>query len=190
MHLPVVLLQAVGGHRRYCDSGLWACKWCETKNPGSSGKGEGPDGPKTLCGSCNTRYKAGHIGAPKQNDKGQFVCDDCAMTFETTRGLGSHRRGCTGSWKCNWCNCEEKKDETPDGKPIEGKATGPDGKKTLCTPCGARYRLSVTATTPPKPHALPPSTRLSSVHRFWLRVHSPRMMLSTVPRGCHRRTAF
>eukprot|EP00936_MAST-01D_sp_MAST-1D-sp1_P001661 g1661.t1 len=123
----------LSGHRRFCTGGSWSCQWCGAKENEVSGKSPGPEGPKTLCSACGARFRAGHTKYASRNEEGKFVCDACGQTFETMRGLGSHRRGCTGgTWRCKWCDCSEKE--------TSGKTPGPDGPKTLCGPCGARWR--------------------------------------------------
>ena len=68
---------ALGGHKRFCDQGVWRCKWCEVRADECSGKGPGPEGPKTLCSACSARFRAGHTAAPLRDDKGNFLCDSC-----------------------------------------------------------------------------------------------------------------
>ena len=122
-----------------CDHGKWRCQWCGSGK--SAGKSPGPDGPKTLCSSCSSRFRSGHEGPPQRNSDGLYVCDSCSATFETNRGLGSHRRGCTGgNWKCAWCACSETE--------THGKSPGPGGRKTLCAACGSRFRSGHTEMVP------------------------------------------
>ena len=124
---------AVGGHKRFCDGGTWSCNWCNAKAVETSSKSPGPDGAKTLCQACSARWRSGHTSAPQQDADGNYLCQACGAKFETIRGLGSHRRGCTGgNWRCEWC----KVDETG----TTGKAPGPNGAKTLCATCGSRFR--------------------------------------------------
>jgi hypothetical protein len=85
----------LGGHKRFCDGGQWHCTWCKCTAEDAGGKMQGPDGPKTLCSSCGNRYKNGHSGPPQKDDEGNFVCDDCGRRFETSAGLGGHRRFCS-----------------------------------------------------------------------------------------------
>eukprot|EP00633_Aureoumbra_lagunensis_P012179 CAMPEP_0197362548 /NCGR_PEP_ID=MMETSP0893-20130614/64078_1 /TAXON_ID=44058 ORGANISM="Aureoumbra lagunensis, Strain CCMP1510" /NCGR_SAMPLE_ID=MMETSP0893 /ASSEMBLY_ACC=CAM_ASM_000539 /LENGTH=854 /DNA_ID=CAMNT_0042884365 /DNA_START=185 /DNA_END=2749 /DNA_ORIENTATION=- len=99
---------------------------------GHQKKNPGPDGKATLCGTCGSRYRAGHTGPPKKKD-GKFECDDCGKLLDTVGALGSHRRFCDGGkWRCKWCQCTANE--------CIGKNPGPDGKATLCQTCGARYR--------------------------------------------------
>ena len=124
---------ALGGHKRYCDGGMWKCGWCGCDSLQANSKSPGPDGAKTLCSACSARWRSGHTEAPQQDGSGMYICGACGAKFETIRGLGSHKRGCTGgSWRCEWC----KADETM----TAGKAPGPNGAKTLCSTCGSRYR--------------------------------------------------
>jgi hypothetical protein len=128
---------ALGGHKRYCDGGNWNCAWCKATSLEASGKSPGPDGPKTLCAACSARWRAGHTGMPQQDEEGNYLCQACGATFETIRGLGSHRRGCSGgNWRCEWCAKEETE--------TAGKAPGPNGPKTLCSTCGSRFRTGHT----------------------------------------------
>ena len=136
---------SIGGHLRFCDGGNWRCKWCACKRDECTGKGPGPDGGSSLCSICSMRWKAGHTGPAEADADGKYACDRCDRTFDTFRALGIHSRGCDGgNWRCNWCAC--KADE------CSGKSPGPDGKGTLCSNCGSRYRNG--ATGPPKVDAL------------------------------------
>ena len=85
----------LGGHRRFCDGGQWKCGWCGVTSDESGGKAPGPDGPKALCSSCGNRYRSGHVGPAKKDGAGNFVCEDCSRRFETSAGLGGHRRFCS-----------------------------------------------------------------------------------------------
>ena len=96
-----------------------------------------PEGAKTLCAACSARWRAGHTGMPQQDGDGNYLCEACGAKFETIRGLGSHRRGCSGgNWRCEWCAKEETE--------TAGKAPGPNGPKTLCSTCGSRFRTGHT----------------------------------------------
>lgn len=129
---------ALGGHRRFCDAGAWRCRWCSCKSDECSGKGVGPDGPKTLCSTCSARFKNGHTGPPTANEDGKYVCELCSRSFDTIGALGGHKRFCDmGSWRCGWC--EVRADE------CSGKGPGPAGPKTLCSACSARFRAGHTA---------------------------------------------
>ena len=84
----------------------WRCNWCQTSKTGR--QRPGPDGPKTLCGTCNTRWGRGETG-PRSDD---WECDWCgADDSETPRrckgpkgpgqlcwscGTSSYARGATG----------------------------------------------------------------------------------------------
>ena len=75
---------------------------------------------------------------PNPNDS-----DGC----RATPGASQHVSVCAttnapagGTWRCNWCEC--RLEET------SGKSPGPDGRGTLCSACGSRYRSGATA--PPK----------------------------------------
>jgi len=126
-------MKHLGGHRRFCDGGVWRCQWCECKWEDSGGKGPGPAGAMTLCSACSQRYKSGHAGPPPKNEAGLYVCDKCERTFESIMGLGSHRKRCDGGqWRCQWCEC--KADEA------SGKGPGPSGGGTLCSLCSSRFR--------------------------------------------------
>jgi len=111
----------------------WKCQWCHCSFAESGGRSPGPDGPGMLCSACGSRFRNGHAGPPLQDKDGRFVCDGCNKSFETIRGLGSHRRGCWGGqWKCQWCHVLEQASG--------GKCPGPAGPKTLCSACGSRFR--------------------------------------------------
>ena len=47
----------------------WRCHWCKTSK--SRRQNRGPDGPKTLCGTCNGRWRNGETG-PRSDD---WSCD-------------------------------------------------------------------------------------------------------------------
>jgi hypothetical protein len=132
----------LAAHRsKGCDGGKWRCGWCKCKSNQTTGKSPGPKGPATLCSVCASRFRSGHKGPPKKNAAGEFICDKCKTTFKTMRGLGSHRRGCTGGkWRCGWCKCQESRSR--------GKSPGPTGAATLCSACGSRYRSGHTG--PPR----------------------------------------
>lgn len=85
---------ALGGHKRFCDSGAWRCGWCEVPAEGCSGKGPGPHGPKTLCSACSARFRAGHTAPPLRDSNGNFLCDSCGRAFVSMGALGGHRRFC------------------------------------------------------------------------------------------------
>ena len=85
---------ALGGHKRFCDSGTWRCGWCEVRSDECSGKGPGPDGPKTLCSACSARFRAGHTAPPLRDSEGNFLCDSCNRAFVSMGALGGHRRFC------------------------------------------------------------------------------------------------
>ena len=138
-------MAALGGHRRFCDGGVWRCGWCECKYADANGKGPGPEGAQTLCSACSGRWRAGHSGPPPRTADGRYVCEKCSKPFDTIPGLGSHRKRCDGgNWRCGWCNCT--KGET------SGKGPGPDGVSTLCSICSARWRAG---------HKGPPQTDAS-----------------------------
>ena len=133
-------MSSLGGHKRFCDGGIWQCAWCHCKADECQNKSLGPDGPATLCSACSQRFRSGHTGPPAQDVNGKFVCEDCGRTFDNISGLGSHRARCDGGvWRCGWCSC--KYEETT------GKGPGPAGAKTLCSTCSARFRGG--ATGPP-----------------------------------------
>lgn len=90
---------ALGGHRRYCDGGTWRCNWCDCTYEVAKGKAPGPDGPKTLCAACGSRFRAGHSGPPKKDDDGMYVCPTCHKRFGTIPALGGHRRYCDPTGK-------------------------------------------------------------------------------------------
>ena len=79
---------ALGGHRRFCDGGVWRCQWCDCKYEDANGKGPGPSGAQTLCSACANRWRSGHTGPPQRNEDGKFMCEGCSKTFDTIMGLG------------------------------------------------------------------------------------------------------
>lgn len=85
----------LSGHRRFCDGGAWRCAWCHVDANDGGGKGPGPDGPRTLCSACSSRFRSGHEGPPPKDANGRLYCVDCEKRFDTISGLGSHRRFCT-----------------------------------------------------------------------------------------------
>jgi hypothetical protein len=44
---------ALGGHRRFCDSGSWRCSWCRCKHSECSGKVSGAASPPARAGGCS-----------------------------------------------------------------------------------------------------------------------------------------
>ena len=126
-------MTALGGHKRFCDGGVWRCGWCSVSAEQTSGKGPGPDGASTLCANCAGRFRSGHTTAVLPNADGKYECELCDRIFETIAALGVHRRSCDGgAWRCAWC--EVSADQA------QGKSPGPDGAGTLCSTCGARFR--------------------------------------------------
>ena len=124
---------ALGGHRRFCDGGVWRCQWCECKYEDCTGKGPGPDGPMTLCSACSGRFRSGQSGPPLRDEDGKYVCEGCLKLFDTISGVGSHRKRCDGGvWRCKWCSCNSQE--------TSGKGPGPGGKSELCSLCSARWR--------------------------------------------------
>jgi hypothetical protein len=76
--------------------------------------------------------------APVTNAEGKFVCESCTRQFDTIGALGGHRRFCDkGEWRCQWCECRVDQ--------CAGKGPGPEGPKTLCSACSARFRAGHTA---------------------------------------------
>ena len=124
---------ALGVHSRNCDGGNWRCNWCKCSAQETSGKSPGPDGPRTLCGACASRYRAGATGPPVKDADGKYPCERCGRQFDTIPSLGGHNRFCDGgNWRCGWCDC--KRDE------CSGKGPGPKGPQTLCSTCSTRFR--------------------------------------------------
>ena len=137
--------RALGVHSRDCDGGAWRCSWCSCRAEETQGKSPGPDGPRTLCGACASRYRAGHTGPPPRNEEGKYKCKTCGRAFENVSSLGGHVRFCDGgAWRCGWCQC--KREET------SGKGPGPAGGGTLCSLCSQRWR-SGSASGPPEKDA-------------------------------------
>ena len=64
---------------------------------------------------------------------GRWQCDQCEAAYDTRTGLFGHVRFCEGrnAWRCEWCACTEMQ--------TNHKANGPNGEKTLCSACGARF---------------------------------------------------
>ena len=129
---------SLSGHARYCTGGNWECEWCACKETETPSKSTGPNGPKTLCNACGSRFRAGHMSMPQKNEAGKYLCPDCGRPFATIGALGGHRRFCdSGNWRCKWCECK--------GDQCSGKGPGPEGPKTLCSACSARFRAGHTA---------------------------------------------
>ena len=120
----------------------WKCAWC----PQTEGKKQrGPDGPRTLCKTCNTRWKQyGETGPRSADWKCGWGGADDSMTPRRRKGPkgpgtlcescgSSFCRGATGppaeDWCCDWCQ-----ETTGRRRP------GPKGPATLCGPCGLRFR--------------------------------------------------
>ena len=62
---------ALFGHARFCEAvNAWQCEWCKATAGETHHKGNGPNGPKTLCSACSQRFRSGHNAMPAQNDKG------------------------------------------------------------------------------------------------------------------------
>jgi hypothetical protein len=143
-------IRGLGSHRRFCDGGVWRCRWCMCKAEECSGKGPGPDGASTLCAPCSGRFRSGHTGPPPTNADGKYVCELCDRTFDNITGLGSHRGRCDGGmWRCGWCNC--KYEETsgkvrPRAAPAPPSAPPPSRALSPPSPCGARRARARTAT--------------------------------------------
>jgi len=115
----------------------------------SGGKCPGPAGPKTLCSACGSRFRNGHTSFPTKDADGRLNCPMCDKRFDSMISLGGHRRFCDGgAWRCAWCDCTH--DESG------GKSPGPGGPKTLCSPCGSRYRNG---------HAGPPQKDVNGQYR-------------------------
>ena len=116
----------------------WQCAWC----PQTQGnKRRGPCGPKTLCGTCNWRWRNGETG-PRSYD---WSCGSCGVQETTLRMIGPkgagtlcgscgsrYAKGATGppakNWRCDWCDTSS-----------QHRRTGPKGPGTLCSPCGLRF---------------------------------------------------
>jgi hypothetical protein len=93
-HKAYVSMVALGGHRRNCDGGNWKCTWCVCSVDEAKGKAPGPEGPKTLCAACGSRFRSGHLGPPQKDADGMYVCPSCKNRFTTIPALGGHRRYC------------------------------------------------------------------------------------------------
>ena len=119
----------------------WKCAWC----PQTEGQQrEGPRGPRTLCGKCNTRWKRHGETGPRSAD---WSCASCgADDSETPRRCkelcaSCHARRAAGStgptakdWRCDWCKTSE----------THSRLRGPKGLGTLCDPCGNRFHRGAT----------------------------------------------
>ena len=125
---------ALSGHHRFCTGGAWRCDWCSCEETQTSSKAHGPEGPKTLCNACGSRYRAGHTSMPERDEQGRYLCPNCQRAFGTIGALGGHRRFCDkGDWACAWC--------TSTYRQCAGKVgPGPTGPQTLCSACSARFR--------------------------------------------------
>jgi hypothetical protein len=140
-------LELMAQHLRHCTGGKWQCDWCACKEIDTPSKANGPNGAKSLCNACGSRFRAGHTSMPIKDEEGKFVCPDCKRPFDTIGALGGHRRFCEhGSWRCGWC--EVKADVAA------GKGPGPKGPKTLCCACSGRFKEGQTGPPEPNEHGL------------------------------------
>ena len=89
----------LGGHRKACDGGNWACEWCQCSAGETSGKARGPSGSGTLCSKCGSRWQNGATGPLLQNKDGTYSCDKCSRCFDTVAGVAGHMARCTGVWR-------------------------------------------------------------------------------------------
>eukprot|EP00041_Stephanoeca_diplocostata_P039519 m.1633740 g.1633740 ORF g.1633740 m.1633740 type:complete len:3183 (+) comp25410_c1_seq2:60-9608(+) len=131
-------VRGLGSHVRGCSGGNWCCEWCGTPEGRARGKSPGPNGPKTLCSKCGSRFRNGQTQPIERDDNGNFLCDRCGRAYDSMIRLSGHKRFCNGaSWRCQWC-------QTPAGKDSGAKGTGPDGPRTLCGSCSSRFRAGYT----------------------------------------------
>ncbi len=124
-------------------SAPWQCNWCQSSK--TRKRQRGPDGPKTLCEKCNSRWRKGGETGPRSAD---WKCDWCGADDSQTprrykgpKGPGTlcepcgkrRTQGATGppakNWRCDWCGTSEMRQRRP----------GPNGPKTLCDTCGHRF---------------------------------------------------
>lgn len=126
-------IRGVASHQRSCTGGKWTCEWCNVHESEARGKAPGPNGPRTLCSKCGSRFRSGYSKPLIDEKTGRFICDQCSRSYDTFTALAGHKRFCDGGlWRCEWCNCE--------GSTSSSKCSGPNGPKTLCSACGARFR--------------------------------------------------
>jgi len=116
--------------------GTWKCVWC----PQTKGKQHrGPKGLKTLCGTCNGRWRRGETGPRSDNWSCGWCGEDSPRRYKVSNGLelcGScqarRSNGATGppakNWRCDWCPQTEG-----------NRRKGPKGPDTLCDSCGLRF---------------------------------------------------
>ena len=86
--------RALGVHGRDCDGGAWRCAWCACDAQHAQGRNPGPDGPRTLCSVCASRYRSGATGPPATTADGSFFCERCDRLFESLAALSTHKRHC------------------------------------------------------------------------------------------------
>ena len=115
-------LVRLSGHKRFCDGGAWRCGWCTATARNSAGRGPGPEGARTLCSACSSRYRSGHTGPPPKDADGRLFCPDCEKRFDTVSGLGSHRRFCTREIKAG-NKAELIEDLVLGGGPVDAPTT-------------------------------------------------------------------
>ena len=75
-------MSARGGKKKGAKKDDWQCNWCQTSKP--SWKARGPRGPKTLCETCNGRWRRGETG-PRSDD---WSCDWCGVEDSPRRFKG------------------------------------------------------------------------------------------------------
>ena len=76
--------RGLGSHSRGCSGGTWRCEWCNADEKAARGKSPGPNGPKTLCSRCGSRYRSGQGARVPRNAEGLYVCDRCTHTYDST----------------------------------------------------------------------------------------------------------
>jgi hypothetical protein len=134
-------VRGLGSHIRGCTGGTWRCEWCAADEKQSRGKSPGPNGPRTLCSKCGSRFRNGQKARIERDDEGRLICDRCHKTFDSLIRLSGHKRFCDGgTWRCEWCDVD-------DGD-AGGKGQGPTGPRTLCSICASRFRGGHTAPPP------------------------------------------
>ena len=67
----------LANHIRQCTGGTWACEWCGCRETETPSKASGPNGARTLCNACGSRYRAGHTSMPERDEQGRYLCPNC-----------------------------------------------------------------------------------------------------------------
>ena len=164
-------IRGLGSHRRFCDGGVWRCRWCMCKAEECSGKGPGPDGASTLCAPCSGRFHGDTGVPPPTNADGSYVRSSATARSTTspawarTAAAATAARGAAAGATASTSVVARVRPRAtfpaPPSAPTplpcpqpaipvrRSQGPGPDGNKTLCSTCSARFRSG---------HTKPPQT--------------------------------